>query len=49
MKLSSPSNHNVATLALGSRPRQGLVKMQAKNEAQESHFMLPGVRESVRE
>jgi hypothetical protein len=32
----------VATLALGSRPRQGLAKVQAKNEARESHFMLPG-------
>ncbi len=30
----------VATLALGSRPRQGLARVQAKNEAWESHFML---------
>jgi len=33
----------VATLALGSRPKQGLTKVRAKNEAQESHFMLPRV------
>jgi hypothetical protein len=26
---------HVATLALGSRPRQGLAKVQAKNEARE--------------
>ncbi len=32
----------VATLALGSRPRQGLTKAQAKSEAWESHLMLPG-------
>jgi hypothetical protein len=30
----------VATLTLGSRPKQWLVKVRAKNEAQESHFML---------
>jgi predicted acyl esterase len=33
----------VATLALGSWPRQGLAKVRAKSEARESHFMLPGV------
>jgi hypothetical protein len=33
----------VATLNLGSWPRQGLVKVQAKSEAWESHFMLPGM------
>jgi hypothetical protein len=32
----------VATLALGSRPRQGLVRVWTKSEARESHFMLPG-------
>jgi hypothetical protein len=32
---------NVTTLALGSRPRQGLAKVRVKSEAQESHFMLP--------
>ncbi len=40
---------DVATLTLGSRPRQGLTKVQAKSEAQKSHFMLPGVWENVRE
>jgi len=34
---------NVATLALGSRPRQGLARLQAKKEARESHRMLPGM------
>jgi len=36
-------------LALGSRPRQGLAKVWAKYEAWESHFMLMGVQECVRE
>jgi hypothetical protein len=40
---------NVTTLALGSRPRQRLQKVQAKCEGQESHFMLPRVWENVRE
>jgi len=31
---------SVATLALGSRPKQGLAKAWAKREARESHFML---------
>ncbi len=35
----------VTTLALGSQPRQGHVKVRAKKEAWESHFMLPGVWE----
>jgi hypothetical protein len=39
----------VATLALGSRLRQGLAKVRVKSEARESQFMLPGVWESVRE
>ncbi len=39
----------VTTLALGLRPRQGLVKVRAKSEVQELHFMLPEVWESVRE
>jgi hypothetical protein len=30
----------VITLTLGSRPRQGLVKVRAKSEAQKSHFMF---------
>jgi hypothetical protein len=33
----------IATLALGFRPKQGLAKVQTKNEARESHFMLLGV------
>ncbi len=33
----------VATLALGLPPRQGLTKVRAENEAQESHFALPGM------
>jgi hypothetical protein len=33
---------NVVTLALGSRPKKGLTKVWAKNEARESHFMLMG-------
>jgi hypothetical protein len=40
---------DVATLALGSRPTQGLAKVQAKREIRESHFMLPKVQESVKE
>jgi hypothetical protein len=40
---------SVTALALGSRLRQGLARMQAKKEAQESHFMLLGVRKSARE
>jgi hypothetical protein len=36
---------NVATLTLGSQPRQGLAKVRTKSEAQESHFMLSGVWE----
>jgi hypothetical protein len=34
---------NVVTLPLRSRPRQGLMKVWAKNEAWESHFMFPVV------
>ncbi len=40
---------NVATLTLGSQPRQRLVRLWAKREAWESHFMLPGMQNSVRE
>ncbi len=40
---------HVATLTLGLWPKQGLVKVRTKIEAQESHFMLPGVWESVKE
>ncbi len=34
----------LATLALGSRPRQGLARLRAKREAWESHHMLPRVQ-----
>ncbi len=40
---------DVATLTLGSRPKQGLAKVRAKCEGRESHFMFLGVWESVRE
>ncbi len=40
---------SVTTLTLGWRPRQGLVKVQAKCEGRESHSMLSGVQENVRE
>jgi hypothetical protein len=33
--------YHVATLTLGSRPRQGLAKVWAKSEAHESHFVHP--------
>jgi hypothetical protein len=39
----------VATLALGSRPRQGLTKVEAKREARESKLMLLGVQKNVKE
>jgi hypothetical protein len=39
----------VTTLALGSWPRQGLAKVRTKNETWESHFMLLGMWESVKE
>jgi hypothetical protein len=37
------NRNNVATLASGSQPKQGLVKVQAKSETQKSHLMLPGI------
>jgi hypothetical protein len=40
---------NVVTLTLGLRPRQGFGKVWAKKEAWESHLMLLGVWENVRE
>jgi hypothetical protein len=58
MHSNVPNIVSVATLALGSRPRQkGIARMRAKEEAQESrqkearesHHILPGVQESVRE
>jgi hypothetical protein len=39
----------IAALVLGLQPKQGLAKVRAKSEAQESYFMLPEVWESVRE
>jgi hypothetical protein len=39
----------IATLALGLQLKQGLTKVQAESEARESHFMLLGMWESVRE
>jgi hypothetical protein len=50
MKVQRKSfNSFVVILALGSRPRQGLAKVQAKSEACESHFVFPKMWESVRE
>jgi hypothetical protein len=40
---------DVTTLALGLRSKQGLAKVWAKCESRESHFMLLGMQESVRE
>jgi hypothetical protein len=40
---------DVTTLALGSRPKQRLARLQAKKEAWGSHLMLLGVQKSVRE
>jgi hypothetical protein len=34
---------DVATLALGSRPKQRLARVRAKREARESHLILPVV------
>jgi len=36
-----PHKLSIITLALGSRPSQGLVRVQAKREARESHLMFP--------
>jgi hypothetical protein len=35
---------HVATLALGSQPRQGLARLRAKREAWESHHLFSGVQ-----
>jgi hypothetical protein len=40
---------SVATISLGAQPKQGLARVWAKGEARESHFMLLGVQENVRE
>jgi len=42
------ANIHVATIALGSQPRQGVVRLLAKREARESCHMLLGVQESVK-
>jgi hypothetical protein len=42
-KLFKEVTNIIATLTLGSWLRQGLAKVQAKNEAWESHFMLTWV------
>jgi hypothetical protein len=47
--LKIDENTIVATLALGSWPKERLAKVRVKSEARESHFMLLGVWESVRE
>jgi hypothetical protein len=39
----------VATLTLGSRPRQRVARLKAKRKTRESHHMLLGVPKSVRE
>jgi hypothetical protein len=39
-----PKLANVTTLALGSRPRQGVARLGAKRETHESLHMLPGVQ-----
>jgi hypothetical protein len=38
-----------ATLALGSRQRQGLARVRVKREAREAHLILSRVQDSVRE
>jgi hypothetical protein len=38
------STTHVATLALGSWPKQGVARLRAKKETRESHHMFPGVR-----
>jgi hypothetical protein len=48
-KLALKCNAIVATLALGSRPKQGLAKLRAKKEARKSCRMLSGVQKSVRD
>ncbi len=40
---------SVATLVLGSKPKQGFARVRAKREVRESHLMLPRVQKSVRE
>jgi hypothetical protein len=47
-KWKLPNTSIVATLALGSRPRQSFARLQAKREGHESHLVLPWVQKSVR-
>jgi hypothetical protein len=47
--MPSTTTYNVATPALGSRPKQGLARLWAKREARGSHLMLLGVQKNVRE
>jgi hypothetical protein len=44
-----PMGVGVATLALGSQPRQGLVRLRAKREAWESHLVFSRMEKRVRE
>jgi hypothetical protein len=37
------STLGVTTLALGSRPKQGLARLRGKKEAEKSHLMFLGV------
>ncbi len=39
----------VVTLVLGSRPKQGLARVQAKREARQAHFMLYRMQGNMRE
>jgi hypothetical protein len=39
---------DVATLALGSRPMQGIARLRAKRKVWESHHMLPRVQKVQR-
>ncbi len=48
-KMKRRKKLDVATLAFGSRPKQGLAKVRDKREARETHLILLGVQESVRE
>jgi len=36
-------SRDVAILALGSQPKQGLTKVRVESESHKSHFMLLGV------
>jgi hypothetical protein len=44
-----PMGVGVATLALGSQPRQGLVRLRVKREAWESHLVFLRMEKRVRE